>query len=113
VERRQGKPGRRSTGDGVARTADCSTPVERRQGKPGRRAWIEERAGRREPTSGGDDGRRATDAVREVRRAVRSDNVQTTLRQYTDAEAYPLLNSLPVEVAEERRDVFVLSVNMT
>ena len=110
MERRQGKPGLCSTGDGVAGTADCSTPVERRQGKPGRRAWIEERAGRREPTSGGDDGP-SRDGCRP--RGTAGGAVQTTLRQYTEAEAYPLLNSLPVEVAEERRDVFVLSVNMT
>ena len=46
---------------------------------------------------------RATDAVRQVRR---SGAVQTTMRPNTEAEAYPLWNSQPVEVAEERRDVF-------
>ena len=48
------------------------------------------------------DVSRMTDAVREVRlgRAV-----QTTLRQNTEAEAYPLWNSQPVEVVDERRDV--------
>ena len=49
------------------------------------------------------DVSRATDAVREVRRDAA---VQTTLRQNTEAEAYPLRNWLPVEVAEEPRDVF-------
>jgi len=87
-------------------TADCCTPVVRRQGKPGRRASIDERAGRREPSSGGDDGRRRQppdDVLREVRRGRA---VQTTLRQNTEAEACPLWNSQPVEVVDERRDVF-------
>ena len=49
------------------------------------------------------DVSRLTDAFREVRRGRA---VQTTLRQNTEAEAYPLWNSQPVEVVKERRDVF-------
>jgi len=100
--------------------------VERRQGKPGRQdgrlfhagPWSvdrESQVAENPPTNGRDDDSRravmtttvdfsrATDAVREVRRDAA---VQTTLRQNTEAEAYPLWNWLPVEVAEEPRDVF-------
>jgi len=49
------------------------------------------------------DVSRPTDVLREVRRGRA---VQKTLRQNTEAEAYPLWNSQPVEVVEERRDVF-------
>ena len=76
--------------------------MERRQGKPGRRESIDERAGRRQPSSGDDDDRRLQprDGCRPRGTAgrCRSDNAE--------AEAYPLWNWLPVEVTEEPRDVF-------
>ena len=92
--------------------ADCSTPVERRQGKPGRRVWIDERAGRREPswpTSGCDDGRRRRPLDRCGMPSARYAGAVPFKQQYVRTqkpEAYPLFNSQPVEVVEERRDVF-------
>ena len=72
--------------DGVARTADGRLFHARgaATGKAGRRASMDELAGRREPTNGGDDGRRRQPPdgrrPRGTARPCRSDNVASEHR---------------------------------
>jgi len=95
---------RKARNGGVAGTVarpwcgDRESPVAERRSTNGR----DDESRRAEATTAVDVSR-PTDVLREVRRGRA---VQTTLRQNTEAEACPLWNSQPVEVVDERRDVF-------